>query len=168
MSHQQTLVTLLLLEMSKPKKILSDEQELERLKRKRFLSNEAVKRYKLRFPERARASQRKTEIKWREKNKDLIKERYHAKYRDVNINWKLQKRYGITIDDYNEMFSNQKGCCKICERHQSMLSKKLRVDHCHATGKVRGLLCDACNVSLGLFKENINTLKNAINYLKEN
>lgn len=59
------------------------------------------------------------------------------------------------------MVANQKGLCKLCE-----LPKKLVVDHCHETGKVRGLLCRNCNLLIGHAKEDIVILQNAINYLK--
>ena len=55
--------------------------------------------------------------------------------------------------------------CKICGKHQSELTLSLNVDHCHITGKIRGLLCGNCNKALGLFKDNTKSLKNAINYL---
>lgn len=79
----------------------------------------------------------------------------------------LKNRYGITLNEYNLMFSEQKGCCKICGTHQSELKKSLAVDHCHTQGDVRGLLCQNCNTALGLFKDNIKALENAIEYLKE-
>lgn len=84
------------------------------------------------------------------------------------INSHLKHRYGITLDEYNKMFIEQKGCCKICNIHQINITRKLAVDHCHKTQEVRGLLCNNCNTALGLFKDNITTMANAINYLKEN
>jgi len=68
------------------------------------------------------------------------------------------------------MFEEQKGCCKICNRHLSEVDKgnkkALCVDHCHETKKVRGLLCDKCNRGLGLFCDNENLLISALNYIK--
>lgn len=61
------------------------------------------------------------------------------------------------------MVKNQNGCCLLC----NIKPKKIVVDHCHKTGKVRGLLCNECNRAIGLLKENILTLKNAINYLEK-
>ena len=82
----------------------------------------------------------------------------------------LKKQYGITLEDYEELFKQQKGCCKICDRHISELNQKhkknLCVDHCHKTGKIRGLLCDKCNRGLGLFCDDKSLLLKAINYLK--
>ena len=59
----------------------------------------------------------------------------------------LMKTYGITADDWLEMCHKQGGVCKICKLH-----RKLSVDHDHKTGKVRGLLCYRCNVSLGFWE----------------
>jgi len=77
-------------------------------------------------------------------------------------------KYGVTKEDYNNLYNKQNGCCRICTRHQSEFNKRLSVDHNHETGKVRGLLCSKCNQAIGLLKENINSLENAIEYLKEN
>lgn len=68
-----------------------------------------------------------------------------------NKNYKLN--YNITLEHYNLMFEQQKGCCAICKKHQSMLGKTLAVDHCHTTGKIRKLLCSVCNTHLGIFEK---------------
>ena len=79
--------------------------------------------------------------------------------------WK--RRYGITAEDYNQMFSEQEGCCAICKRHQSEFKIALAVDHCHTTSRVRGLLCLDCNIGIGKLKDDISLLQSAIDYLKE-
>ena len=71
----------------------------------------------------------------------------------------------ISRDDYNKVFIEQDGKCLICGKHQSELEKGLAVDHDHITGKVRGLLCFHCNIGLGMFRDDITLLTNAINYL---
>lgn len=63
------------------------------------------------------------------------------------------KRYGITLEDFNRMFEQQHGRCGMCGKHQSELYHTLAVDHSHETGKVRGLLCTACNVRLGTLED---------------
>lgn len=73
--------------------------------------------------------------------------------------------YGLTIDDYNSMLKYQNGVCKICLHP---CTKRLAVDHCHKTGKVRGLLCASCNALLGCAKDNIDILHNSIAYLQDN
>lgn len=73
--------------------------------------------------------------------------------------------YGITLEKYDNLATSQNNCCAICGKAES--NKKLAVDHCHKTGKVRKLLCSDCNVTLGKVKENINILESMIAYLKE-
>jgi hypothetical protein len=87
----------------------------------------------------------------------------------------LQKKYGITIEDYVEMYDQQGGRCAICgvprksrlddnvERHEV-----LHVDHCHRTGKVRGLLCESCNHGLGRMKDDPSILRAAADYIELN
>lgn len=83
----------------------------------------------------------------------------------------LLRNYGITLDQYDEMFEKQEGVCKICKKPETSTIKgavkRLAVDHCHSTGRIRGLLCNNCNTAIGLFKENKNFMLNAIQYLEE-
>lgn len=72
----------------------------------------------------------------------------------------------ISLGEYNRRFQIQGGCCKICSRHQSILNKRLSVDHDHQTGKIRGLLCNSCNLAIGNFKESLNLIKQAVIYLE--
>jgi hypothetical protein len=89
---------------------------------------------------------------------------YRARHKDVC----LRNNYGITLEQWNEIFDRQNGCCAICGKHNSQLKKSLHVDHCHETNKVRGLLCSKCNRAIGNFNDDINLLQKAINYLHEN
>lgn len=75
------------------------------------------------------------------------------------------KQYGITVEQYNQMFVDQNGLCKICKNPKGSNEKNLSIDHCHTTGKVRGLLCNKCNAGLGFFKDDISILTEAIKYL---
>jgi hypothetical protein len=81
------------------------------------------------------------------------------------------KKYGITLDQYNQILQKQKCLCVICLQPETLVdskSKKVRrlcVDHNHLTGKVRGLLCDKCNRGLGNFQDNTAILSMATNYL---
>lgn len=103
---------------------------------------------------------------WYENNKER-KKQLSQQYRDIKKNQDLKKSYKITLDDYNRMLAEQGESCKICSTHQNQLKRRLCVDHDHATGKVRGLLCDTCNRSLGLLKDNIEVMKKAVKYLEE-
>lgn len=73
------------------------------------------------------------------------------------------KYYGITQEDFEALFKEQQGKCAICLTESK---KILNVDHCHTTGKVRGLLCFSCNTLLGTAKDSVKTLNNAIKYLE--
>jgi Autographiviridae endonuclease VII len=91
---------------------------------------------------------------------------YRSTGKDVKRNYRMVNMYGITLDEYNKMFESQNGCCAICKTHQSFLNKKLAVDHNHAIGNVRGLLCDKCNKALGMVNDNIEILKRMMKYLE--
>lgn len=105
---------------------------------------------------------------WRKANPEKRKEQLKREVgKDYNHNKHLKSSYGITRQEYLVMFNLQNGCCKICNAHQSELNKRLFVDHCHITGKIRGLLCHHCNSMLGYSKDRIDLLKAGIKYLKE-
>lgn len=70
--------------------------------------------------------------------------------------------YGFTHEQAEHLANNNVGDCAICGTHG-----KLFVDHCHTTSKVRGLVCNACNVVLGFAKDNPNTLRSAAKYLED-
>jgi hypothetical protein len=76
------------------------------------------------------------------------------------------KFYGITKDQWMEIFLKQNGACKVCGIHQSELKMNLVVDHDHASGKVRGLLCRSCNLVIGNAKDDPSILQRAIVYLQ--
>lgn len=80
----------------------------------------------------------------------------------------LKSNYNLTHDDYCVIIEKQNGVCKICEKFRLQQNKEyMAIDHCHKTGKVRGILCAWCNKALGAFNDNIEHLKNAIKYLEE-
>ena len=78
----------------------------------------------------------------------------------------LKGTYNITDDEYDQLLKKQNGACAIC-RKACERYKYLSVDHCHKTKRVRGLLCNKCNIGLGQFQDNVDTLKEAIKYLNE-
>lgn len=79
----------------------------------------------------------------------------------------LKRTYGITLEEYNKMLEKQNNHCAICKKKQkSSRNKYFAVDHCHKTGKIRGLLCDRCNQGIGFLEDSIETLKSAILYLE--
>ena len=82
----------------------------------------------------------------------------------------LKYLYGITPAIYQEMLSSQGDCCAICKSPGRVIRRNqrfaLHVDHCHKTGKVRGLLCHNCNTILGSAGDDVKILEKAIGYLK--
>lgn len=80
----------------------------------------------------------------------------------------LKHKFGIGEAEYNQMFESQNKCCAICGSPDSKdrRTKHLSIDHCHTTGRIRGLLCNKCNRALGGFEDSIEHLKAAIKYLK--
>ena len=79
----------------------------------------------------------------------------------------LRNKYGLTTVRFDEMLSAQNGKCAICgATAPNHHKKRLNVDHCHKTGAVRGLLCDACNRAIGLLKDDPEIMKRAISYIQ--
>lgn len=91
------------------------------------------------------------------------------KRREYNRKACLKRYYGMTIEQWEELKTRQGGLCAICGSPPPVKAKRdvLVVDHCHATGAIRGLLCDPCNHMLGSARDNIQTLRSAIRYLEE-
>jgi hypothetical protein len=79
---------------------------------------------------------------------------------------KIVKKYGLTKEQWNLLFSEQGHCCGICSRPDSGSKYGWATDHCHLTGKVRGILCHGCNLALGAFRDSVSALKSAIRYLR--
>lgn len=100
---------------------------------------------------------RENQAIWRSKNKDRCE------------NARLKYRFGITLDDYNQLLKLQGGKCAICgiTSNKNKRNHKFHVDHCHTTEAVRGLLCNNCNVSLGGFRDDTVLLQAAIKYLTD-
>lgn len=74
--------------------------------------------------------------------------------------------HGVSIETYEAMLERQNGKCKICGEVPKGYRKHLCIDHCHSTGRVRGLLCHTCNAGIGFFRDDVTRLKAAIRYLK--
>lgn len=74
----------------------------------------------------------------------------------------LKSRYNLSDQDYEVMYNFQGGVCAICK---TPTKDRLSVDHCHASGRIRGLLCGNCNRSIGLMKDDVNRFVNAVAYL---
>lgn len=130
----------------------------KRSKENKEKKKEYNKKYRLLNREKLIIKDKKKYIVSKEKNKDRL----------------LKKCFGISLTDYMLMFNNQKGLCKICNNTETAKQvnsdaiRMLAVDHCHKTGRIRGLLCSRCNLALGQMNDNIEILLSAIEYLKQN
>ena len=112
---------------------------------------------------------KKYDVEYRKKHKDKInKRRREAEYTPIRAYQKkisgLKSKFGLSETEYLSMLDEQKGLCLVCGDSLDNLA----VDHCHTTGRVRGLLCKNCNSAIGLLREDVDILENAIIYLKEN
>lgn len=112
-----------------------------------------------------RALQAKCQKRWNEKNAEWLK-KYREEWRNVDRKknpekwrakehaWSLKRKYGVTVEWYDEQLRKQGGVCAICQRPETEAAKKtgrvwrLAVDHSHDSKKNRGLLCAKCNTSL--------------------
>jgi len=111
-----------------------------------------------------------------EERKKKLRE-YQKLWRNNNpekaLNTSLKKHYNMNVEEYNSMYILQKGKCKICVKEESAVdnrTKKLRrlaVDHCHKTGKIRGLLCSSCNGALGRFYDDPSLVRRAAEYVEK-
>jgi len=111
------------------------------------------------------------------------KDYYHAhkeKYSKMSAVWmknnrarlneqRIIKTYGVDMSWFHRQYVIQGGVCAICGSSvDPVTTKNTHIDHCHTTGKVRGILCHLCNRGIGHFKDSIDTLESAIKYLKAN
>lgn len=97
--------------------------------------------------------------------KKLWKKKYNLGTKDLRKFNRMKNLYGLSFDEYMRMVESQGGKCAICGKKLSGV-RGVNIDHCHKTGKVRGLLCRSCNLGLGFFRDNNDILDKAIQYLK--
>lgn len=121
---------------------------------------------------RAKSPERKKQLRaaverWKNNNIDRVKvahKLYTEKNKDKIKNSRLLREYGITLEEFKRMRESITQC-EICEWELS--DKNCHIDHCHTSGKVRGLLCFNCNAALGMLKESELIMNRAIEYLKK-
>ena len=73
--------------------------------------------------------------------------------------------YGLSSQQYIDLYNKQNGKCAIC-KNKPTTKRGLHIDHCHKTGDIRGLLCHGCNIAIGNLKHDVNLMKSAIKYIK--
>ena len=109
--------------------------------------------------------------KYYSEHRSEVLEYFRKRYKNPEVKLRQkarsrQKRYGLSSIEYNKMINKQKNKCAVCPTKLSKLpSKQVHVDHDHKTGKVRGLLCQKCNLALGLLKENLLIVRSLLKYL---
>lgn len=83
--------------------------------------------------------------------------------------WKytIKQIYGITVYDYYDMLESQNNKCKLCDTKEPGGKGRWHIDHCHDSGRVRGLLCHTCNTGIGLLQEDPELLCKAALYIKQ-
>jgi hypothetical protein len=99
------------------------------------------------------AAHRASSKRWREANNE--------RHKDNNARW----RYGVDHGTYDTMLAAQNGKCAICQSSDPGGTVRFKIDHCHTSNQVRGLLCDSCNLGLGKFRDDVALLAKAIDYL---
>lgn len=94
-----------------------------------------------------------------------------AKNPQMESDRSIRRKFGLNRDQYNEMLNKQNGVCEICKQPETAFAfktgeiRKLAIDHCHTTGKIRDLLCFSCNGTIGKVKESIELLEAMKQYL---
>lgn len=100
--------------------------------------------------------------------KSLYGYEYYRRNKEKQRWYQIKTKYGIDKEEYNEMLTAQNFSCAICNKHMAECAQPLYIDHCHSTGKVRGLLCCPCNSGIGLMNDDVSLLNKAVKYLEGN
>ena len=113
-------------------------------------------------PIKEKASSKVRASRWWSRNRIKLR----SKRAEYSRHYNRKKNTGWTKEDYAKAQNKQQGFCAICGMHESLQGRSLAADHCHKTGKKRGLLCMNCNNGLGRFKDNPLLLRKAATYLE--
>lgn len=118
-----------------------------------------------------RKKERENQKRYRDSPEGQVKIRERSKaWRERNPNklhgYVLKRNFGLSVEAYHEMLEAQGGVCAICENIDAT-GRRLAVDHCHETGRIRGLLCTHCNTALGLVNDSVDTLRRMKEYLSQ-
>ena len=143
-------------------------------------STERCRKWRSEHPERQKGNDRKYRAEHRQQHRDAVKKysfthrkqrnemskKYQSTHPEKVRAQKLMRKFGINLDEYNTRFIAQNGVCAICKLPPAN-GRNLCVDHNHETDKVRGLLCDRCNMILGRIGESADILERMSAYLKK-
>lgn len=122
-----------------------------------------IRKFYKKNPGRSKQYSRRYRAENRERHLSNCRAWHHANKHKIKDRWLRQ--YGLTGEQFRAMNEMQRGLCAICSRPPRS-GKRLNVDHCHATGKVRGLLCTRCNTALGAFGDTAEMLTVALLYVQ--
>lgn len=165
----------------KKKRVFSDEHkrklseshkgQTSSRKGKTFVDKEESKKkrseYEKKWKSENRERLRKLDRAWKSKNREKVnessKKAYHRR-KERALDRVRFRKYGITGEEFRQRLAQQHYKCSVCGGDGS--DKNLSVDHSHETGKIRGLICNSCNMALGNVKDSIEILKNLITYLE--
>ncbi|MDE2441646.1 MAG: endonuclease VII domain-containing protein [Betaproteobacteria bacterium] len=151
-------------------------QSDEKLTAKRERQRENLRRWRAKNPEEARAKARAYDREWRKGNAERAEytRAYNQQYLADPENLErqrernLKRHYGITSAQFNELWDAQDGCCAVCGAQlepRGRTKKSAAIDHNHATGEVRGILCRGCNTGIGNLRDDPEIIKAAAEYL---
>lgn len=127
---------------------------------------EAIKGWRKSNPDKVAEQKKRHYEKYKEKARERSRKHY-AENKDQHRNSTMLRKYGITLEEYDKSRQAQNYRCALCGKHEDNNKQGLVIDHCHKSTEVRKLLCTSCNVGLGMFKDNIDLLAKAMEYLKE-
>lgn len=125
--------------------------------RKALTTAAKSRRYRERDPDRAREQ-------WNRSNRKRLADPEHLRWKREDA---LRRAYGITRAEFDVLVEKQGNLCAICHGERNGPGTVLHVDHCHTTGRVRGLLCSNCNRALGMFGDDPVRLRAAADYLEK-
>lgn len=106
-------------------------------------------------------------LKWRSNNRETYNSGMRAYNKKNSRRIHYKRAYKMTPDEYNEMLLKQESVCAICKIKNKSIKRPLVIDHCHSTGKVRGILCYGCN-RLMVLLDNDELFKRAVLYKNNN
>ena len=137
------------------------DKEKQRAYSRKYQQGEKRKAYKASWYQANKGRLQAYQSKWRKKFPDNNRRYFRNRY--------LVKTYGITQDQYEALYKQQGGICAICGGMPDITRygiTRLAIDHDHATGKIRGLLCNNCNAGMGIIGDTVEHLERAAEYLK--
>jgi hypothetical protein len=161
-SETKTCTRCGLLKSTSEFRIVKDNKTIRSRSNCKSCEREMYKIYRENNPEKVRSAV----YRWRDNNRDAVRElqRAHYERHPEAIRRGNLLKYGMSLDDFDTMLASQGNKCAICksEKHNS---KNWMIDHDHETGEIRGILCHGCNIGLGGFRDNPDSLMSAVDYL---